>query len=134
MRKETDAAQTYYRKRMHGLAGEAKKRKINLYNLKDIGIAYAHKHGLIDVEKIHAKLILYRGGGYCFHSTLAPKTVNIENAASDEPLRIEAKPRGAKEPRLKDAILTLSQLDDYTSQFTRLECPRLIPDRQDSYW
>jgi len=128
-----DAAQTYYLKRMHGLAGDAKKKKINLYNLKDIGIAYAYNHGLINVEKIHARLILYRGGGYCFHSTLAPESVNIENAASDEPLRIEAKPRGVKEPRLKDAIFSLSQLDDYTSQFLKLGCPRLIPDRQDAY-
>ena len=62
----------------------------------------------------------YRGEGYCYHSKLHPKGVEVPVDADNQPLRVEAKPREAKEPRLKDAIHTLESLPDVSDSFIRV--------------
>ena len=75
--------------------------------------------GRLAPESATGKLTLYRGEGYAFHSYLRPDgwTFSIVDAEASEVLRVEAKPKGQKEPRLKDALFTLSKLESDFSGF-----------------
>ena len=76
-------------------------------------------------ETQHGGLAVYRGDGYCFHSTLIP--VGVAIAAEDcERIFVEAKPKSVKEPKLRDAAYTLELLPEPpSSTFQRLKAPRL---------
>jgi len=56
-----DVSQTHYHDRRHGLAGDARERKDNLYELKDRGIAYAVRESRLHFVGAHGTLALYSG-------------------------------------------------------------------------
>jgi hypothetical protein len=111
-----DAASSCYSKRAYGLATHNRLEKEGLYGLKDRGIVEAYRRGLLQAEGFHGTLCIYRGNGYCFHSTLRPVGVSLPRIREDdEPLFIEAKPRGSGEMKLKDAVTILRELPaDFT--------------------
>ena len=116
-----DMAQTCYRRRKHGFAGEARRQKDHLYTLKDRGIVAAHLSGRIaPVSLVGDGLVEYRGEGFCFHSFLCPKGVNLPSSCNGQPLLVEAKPKEAREPRLRDAVHTLEALPEVPDSFERL--------------
>lgn len=120
-----DAAQSCYQKGSHGFATTFRLRKEMLYALKDKGIAAGFATGRIKPITRTAHLVEYRGEGYCFHSTLLPDSTTLAEASTAQPLRVEAKPREAAEPRLKDALFTLESLPNVPARFIRLELPRV---------
>lgn len=116
-----DAAQTCYRAGKHGFAGQARRQKVSLYALKDRGIAAACLAGRIaPVRRVGDGFVEYRGEGYCYHSTLFPTGLDVPVAAGSQPLLVEAKPREAAEPKLKDAVYTLKALPEVPDRFARL--------------
>jgi hypothetical protein len=113
-----------------GLSTHYKDRKERLYYLKDVGIAHAYNQGRITCVGKHGNLAMYKGEGYIFHSTLVPLGVEIDQSESDSWITVEAKPKRSKEPRLKDAVCTLEELDENeSSKFQRLESPRFESKR-----
>jgi hypothetical protein len=132
-KRHRDAAQTYYRQRMHGFAGRARETKEDLYALKDRGIAQAHNEGRLTYHGRHGGLAIYTGEGYCFHSTLVPEeAVEEPSPANDDqtPIFVEGKPRGSKEARLCDAQFTLARIPAsiLDSGYEQLSAPR-VPQR-----
>jgi hypothetical protein len=132
-KRQRDLAQKHYRNGMHGFAGSSRKRKEEYYDLKDRGIMSAHQAGQLSCEYRHGNLFLWRGEGYSFHSTLKPTGLEVlEMALNDgqQHLFIEAKPKGAKEPRIADAVYTLEGLVGYLepdpAKYERVQAPRLI--------
>jgi hypothetical protein len=121
-----DAAQSLYKKRAHGLSGYSKRRKEELYELKDAGIVHAYLAGHLQYCGVHGSLAIYRGEGYCFHSTLQPSEhADAQSGMRDSaPFFVEAKPKGLSESRLIDALLTLSKLPLTMNGFNYLEVPR----------
>jgi hypothetical protein len=87
--------------------------------LKDKGIAEAYRQGRLSFQGTHGNMGLYRGKGYCFHSTLIPVSCELDDD-QQEPVFVEAAPKGAKEGRLKDATYTLAALADDTTGFRRV--------------
>lgn len=121
-----NAAQAFYSRQQHGFAGNASRQKSYLYGLKDRGIAEAYRKQRLQCQGLHGGLAIYRGEGYCFHSTLQPKdTESVVLPLEEKHLFVEAKPRGAKEARLCDATATLSALPEgVVDGFTRRDAPR----------
>ena len=119
-----DAASKCYGAGSHAFARAASRRKQELYDLKDRGIAEALRTDRLSLVGIHGGLALYRGAGYCFHSTLLRDVEPIPEALNTENVFVEAKPREATEPRLKDAIKTLEDLPDADEDCRRLSQPR----------
>lgn len=113
-----DGAARSYANGMHGLAGHNRERKEQLYGLKDRGIVAAHGAGRLCAVATHGPLTVYRGEGYCFHSLLRPKFLSVPlpdlstESSAGELIFVEAKPREAREPRLKDVVHTLSALPE----------------------
>jgi len=119
-----DAASKFYDSKMHGFAGNSSDKKEYLYYLKDKGILAAIRAGKLAFVALHGRLAIYRGEGYCFHSTLVPKESELrENVADLQIIFIESSPKEASEARLKDAIMTLSNLPDDETGFERLASP-----------
>lgn len=120
-----DAASACFQSGAYSFATANKHRKLDLYTLKDRAIAWLHDEGHLQPEGKHGGLCLYVGSGYSFHSTLAPKGVELDGA--DTVWRAEAKPRAKAEMRLKDAEALLRKLDDRSQNghYTRLEPPRV---------
>ena len=104
-----DAAQKHYQLGMHGFSQNSKRKKDQLYKLKDKGIRIALAEGLIHCVGIHDGLACYSGGGYVFHSPQIPEGTFAEDVSS---LRVESRPKSREEGRLKDAMFTLESLDD----------------------
>jgi hypothetical protein len=132
-----DAASAQYNHRQHGLAKTAKRTKLRLYDLKDRGIAAGYKAGRLEfVGKAHG-MALYRGEGYCFHSTLIPVGVEMPAGGEQEFLFVESAPRSKNESRLKDAEFTLEALGDDYDGFQRLPPPsrdRHFEPEDDGKW
>ena len=131
-----NAAQTHYQMFQHGFASTCRRQKERLYQLKDNGLVAAVRSGRVQAVSAHGCLTVYKGGGYCYHSLLRPKGAVLPEAGTD-PLTVEAKPKEADEPRLKDAVHTLKELpalaDDAikAGEFERLSFPpRQRPVRQ----
>jgi hypothetical protein len=104
-----DLAQAYYQRRAHGFARAAKNEKLELYRLKGQALHHLLAEGRLAVAGHHrfagghwAEVL--RGEGYTFHRPCPAKS----DAAAVELGEIEAKPRGSKEPRLKDARHTVA--------------------------
>jgi hypothetical protein len=104
-----DLAQAYYRRRAHGFAGAAKDEKLQLYRLQGQALHYLLAEGRLAVAGHHrfpgghwAEVL--RGEGYTFHRPCP----EMSDATVVELDGIEAKPRGNKEPRLKDARHTVA--------------------------
>jgi len=132
-----DTAQLHYYGRRHGLAGNARETKERLYDLKDRGIAAAWLAGRLQFTGIHGSLAIYRGEGYCFHSSLLP--VNVGNLVDGnyDKIIVEAKPKSKREARLLDAEHTLRLLPPPGEGFTRLEVPRFekpVLNRRSQPW
>jgi hypothetical protein len=117
-KRHRDNAQRHYRGRRHGFAGHAKDVKNYLYELKDSGILDAYRQGRLSFVAVHGNLGVYRGEGYCFHSTLVPEGVTIEEARGEAFFK-EAAPKGKGEARLKDAIHTLEAIMTNDDGFRR---------------
>jgi hypothetical protein len=103
-----DLASSHYQSGTHGFAGTVKNEKLELYRLKGQALHYLLDEGQLEIVGYHcfpsgncAEVL--KGGGYAFHRP-CPDQVN-ETAKQIE--EIEAKPRGSKEPRLKDALHTV---------------------------
>ena len=112
------SALSNYRDGQHDLARHAKHTKAKLYALKDKGIAEAYRQGRLCFVGTHAKMGLYRGEGYCFHSTLIPLSCEFIDVPQKSVLA-ETMPRGAKEGRLPDAVHTLEVLPTIRLVFVR---------------
>lgn len=123
-----DSAQSQYRHCQHGFAGHARREKEYLYFLKDKGIVEACRQGRLSFVGTHKNLGLYRGEGYCFHSTLVPVSYELLDGPQEHFLA-EAMPNGAGEGRLKDAVHTLEAIADDTTAFHRLATPWLRSER-----
>lgn len=130
-KRRRDTASINYRKGRHGAVAKAKEEKENLYALKDKGIAVAYLAGRLRYEGRHASLAIYRGGDYCFHSTLLPATETDLDVSDDGGrIFIESKPKTSREGRLCDAVFTLTQLPESSeNDFEILDAPS-YPKRQ----
>lgn len=118
-----DAASKHYDCSQHGFAGHARQQKRKLYALKEVGIAKAHRSGRLRFVGIQGSLAVYRGGGYCFHSTLLPEGHLDSFSTETETVRIGSVPKGIGEARLKDAEFTLSEIKRDFSGFEFLKSP-----------
>ena len=105
-----DLASTYYRSRMHGFAATVKEKKLELYELKGQALHYLLLERRLEIVGHHcfpggnwAEVL--RGEDYCFHRPCDEQTGQTVTEIDD----IEAKPRGPKEPRLKDALHTVKE-------------------------
>lgn len=108
-----DSATSYYHQNIHGFAGHAKQTKLNLYQLKEVGIRRAYDLGRITCVGIRNDLGCFAGEGYFFHSTFVP---GINCSVDEREIFIESKPKSKNEARLKDAVLTLGNLVSETPQ------------------
>lgn len=129
-----DKAAAHYNAAQYGFATAARETKEHLYSLKDRGMVCAYRQGLLRATGTHGPLTYYEGGGYRFHSLLRPSGVDLP-ALSDETIQVEAKPKGKREARLKDAEYTLKQLPALDTQgFVRQSFPprrRHFEDEED---
>lgn len=107
-----DAASSCYTHKIHGFARANKRKKEDLYLLKDKGIKVAYTAGLLACEGKQGSSYIYQGNGYCFHSYLKPKDLDLATIIeiSPEEVRVESKVKTEKY-RLKDAIYTLDVLN-----------------------
>ena len=126
-----NAAQACYRKKKHGFATKSREQKDDLYTLKDRGIVAACRQNRLSFVGVNGNLGLYRGEGYCFHSTLVPEA--CEMPERQEPVFIEPAPKGGKESLLKDAVHTLQSLGDDTSGFRTLPAPTIVSERKPTH-
>jgi len=104
-----DQASNWYAKGAHSRAASAKEEKEQLNKLKSQALHYLVAEGRLKIVANHrfpdknwAEVL--KGDGYTFHRPCATK----EGEAPDLINEIEAKPRGSKEPRLKDALFTIN--------------------------
>lgn len=102
------SASAHYRADSHGLARHAKEEKEELYRLKGQALYCLRAEGRLSVVGHHrfdggnwAEML--QGSGYTFHRP-CPSPEGVEAEELDQ---IEAKPKGAKEPRLTDALHTI---------------------------
>lgn len=108
-----DAAMSHYNRDHHGLARLAREKKEMLYRYKAQALHYLAADGTLQHVGHHrfpgnkwAEVLT--GAGFTFHRPCAtPKQASGEARST-----IEAKPRGAMEPRLCDAIFTLNEFLD----------------------
>ncbi len=105
-----DQADTAYCSRSHNLAQLRSQEKNDLYKLKEQAIEHLLREGTAVVTGHHrfagenwAELIECEG--YTFHRPCSP----VEGVMPEDLAQIEAKPRGTKEPRLKDALHTIKE-------------------------
>ncbi len=126
-----DTAKRLYGIGCHSLSRAASNKKKRLYVLKDAGIREAYRRGLLRPEAIHGGLAVYRGNGFCFHSTHVPVELREQlPVEADEVVFFrESVPRSSTEAKLKDAEFTLSECSNDAEGFVRLELP-LMPTRQ----
>lgn len=118
-----DAAQGQYLSGSHTFAGASKQKKEYLYTIKDAGIIAAYRAGRIQPVAVHGELTVYIGEGHCFHSLLRPEGWEPTPEQTKERVTVEAKPKGKKEPRLKDAELTLEALPRDKAGFVQHQFP-----------
>lgn len=105
-----EAAKKHYRRRNHGFAGRSKDEKLELYRLKGQALHYLLAEQRLTVTAYHrfpdgnwAEVLT--GEGYTFHRPCADPGREPDNDIDT----IEARPRGRREPRLKDAVHTLRE-------------------------
>lgn len=100
-----DLAQTYYQEGMHGLAGEMKREKNRIYDLKGQVLHYMVEAGVLVGGKFHrfefgnyAEIL--EGDGYRFHRPSPPQVSMPETELIES---VESKPKKASEPTLEIA-------------------------------
>lgn len=106
-----DAASDAYDRRSWKAASRCSKKKRQLYSLKDRGILFAVKNLWLSPVEISMPLTVYRGGGYCFHSLLMPKGLDLP-ISEDWTGQIDAKPKSNSDLRLKDAVFLLERIGE----------------------
>lgn len=124
-KRRRDAASACYSADAHGFAGHHRERKERYYLLKDRGVAWLAQRGQLTAVHRHGRLVVWEGGGFRFHSTLAPPDHQSLPNLGDDRVAIEAKPRSSREMRLVDAEALLSAVSADLSAFTRLASPRM---------
>jgi len=131
-KRQRDTAQEHHQCKRYRFSTECKEMKDYLYWLKDAGIVAAVRAGRVQAVAAFNDLTVYRGEGYYYHSFLRPIGYLGEVATTDKEIRVEAKPRGINEPRIKDAIFTLRSLDAKvdTSEF---QCLKKERDDKDDF-
>lgn len=124
-----DAASALHSNSLHPLSGASSKKKKRLYALKDAGIREAYRRKLLWPTAIHGGLAVYRGSGFCFHSSQVPVELQGElpREADAEVFFRESVPKSSAEAKLKDAEFTLLKCDCSTDGFVTLEVPRIRP-------
>jgi hypothetical protein len=125
-----DLASNYHKRRAHGFAGTVKEEKTELYRLKGQAIHYLLADGQLEVVGHHrfpggnwAEIL--QGSGYTFHRPCPPHGGAIVSDLDE----IEAKPRGTKEPRLKDALHTVGNYLQGKSLVDVFEWPPKLKER-----
>lgn len=129
-----DLAQTYYRKGMHGFAGNMRREKEAIYRLKGQVLHYLAEEGAVKSAGHHkfnggnwAEVL--EGNGYRFHRPCPPP--DNPPANTEEIGDIEAKPKGASEPSLELARQILHDFLDGKTTIPVFEWP--APARQRVY-
>ena len=114
----------------------------NTKSLTDAGyvlMSHLAKLGLFPDEG--AKVVIYRGREYRFHSTLAPTGILVDEGQDHHVS--EAKPKGVKELRLLDACATIEAMtapDAADLGLMNLKAqwfertPRRLPDHREDVW
>ena len=103
-----DLSSKYYTRRMHGFAASAKREKSKIYRLKGQILCYLLLEKQLEIVGYHRfrdgnwAEVLW-GRGYTFHRPCPA----CEGKAVQNCREIDAKPKGATEPRLRDALHTL---------------------------
>lgn len=123
-KRRRDAASACYSADAHGLARHHRVSKERYYGLKDSGIAWLAQRGQLTAVHRHGRLVVWEGGGFRFHSTIAPADHASLPNKGDDLFKAEAKPRTSREMRLVDAEALLSALEADMSAFARLQAPR----------
>jgi hypothetical protein len=118
-----NAAQRCYAKDAFEFATVNREKEEKLCDLKDAGIVWLHERKALHPAAIQGGLCVWRGGGFCFHSTLMPRGSGISPKTKGTCLYIEAKPKLADELRLADAIHLLEQLPKPSAEYERLDAP-----------
>jgi hypothetical protein len=105
-----DGASRHFKSHTHAFAAALKREKGKLYWLKGQALHYLLAEGQLEIVGHHrfpdgnwAEVL--RGSGYTFHRPCADQAAST----AEEINEIEAKPRGSKEPRLKDALHTVEE-------------------------
>lgn len=124
-KRRRDAASASYENAMHGFAGHHRREKEGYYRQKDTGIMWLAAAGHVTATHRHGGLVVWEGGGFSFHSTVAPLDADALPDNGSEPIRIEARPRGSREMRLVDATALIARLTVDMAQFARLAAPRI---------
>lgn len=120
-----DAAASCYGGGYFGFAASHRERKEAMYRLKDRGIAWLVSKKIIAPDSIHGGLCLWRGGGYSFHSSICPNEAPAQ-AADVGSFFNDAKPKGADEMKLIDAVDLLERCPDVQlSSVIHLETPKM---------
>jgi hypothetical protein len=101
-----DLAATYYSNGMHGLAGQMRREKQRIYDLKGQVLHHLMESGELSGGKYHqfefgnwAEVL--EGSGYRFHRPCPPPELTSESEVIES---VEAKPKSAKEPALDVAF------------------------------
>lgn len=124
-KRRRDAASSNYEKGNHGFARYQSDEKDSLYTKKEKGILIAISLGLLKFNGLHGNMAVWNGGGYSFHSSLAPKGTTF-NEEQDYHIS-EAHPKRTNELRLVDAKATIDALTAPTAEELNLitvEIPR----------
>ncbi len=125
-----DLASTHYKTGTHGFAAVSKAEKLELYRLKGQALHYLLLEKRLEVVGHHrfpegnwAEVL--KGSGYTFHRPCPTQ----QGQAVNEIDEIEAKPRGSKEPRLKDALYSIKAYLDGKPQVCVFESAHKAPFR-----
>lgn len=132
-KRRRDAASEHYGNGNHGAAGLAKRTKAHFYDLKSQVLEHLFAEGVLAVDGLHrfpGGLYAERlcGERYRFHRP-CPKPIP-EPTGPVEINGIEAKPKEAREPCLKDAVFTIEQFLAARPKATPYQWPaRKRPER-----
>jgi len=122
-----DLASTYYESGAHQFIGKVKKEREHIYYLKGQALGHLVSAGILTPIGYHrfgenwAEVL--GGEGYRFHRPCAAPE-GIADAPQLED--IEAKPKGSKEPRIKDALFTVEQFLKNKSFVETFEWPERV--------
>ncbi len=111
------------------------KRKSGMYVLKAQALHHLVTEGRLQVVGYHrfqdnwAEVL--RGEDYTFHRPCPPPSDDVQSKQLEE---IEAKPRGTKEPRLKDALYTLESYLDGKGEVEVFQWPSRPGSRPVSFY
>jgi hypothetical protein len=131
-----DLAQTYYESGMHGLAGDMKREKNQIYDLKGQVLHYMVEAGALIGRKYHrfefgnwAEVL--EGGGYRFHRPCPPQESPSEAELIES---LEAKPKEAHEPTLEIAYEVVNKFLQERSRVSVYNWPPVVRSSRRFHW